>query len=367
MFGPIHDAEWFIKFAHRTFTWTSEASGAAAVHCVIVGFADQVDQPRLFDYPQPTDTPRELSASTINAYLVDAPWVLVPTRREVLSPSLTRCDFGSMANDGGHLLIDRPAYDELSRDPIASKYLRPFKGSDELIKNKQRWCLWLERASQTEINRSPGLRVRVAAVRELRTKSRRVATQRLAATPQLFGERRQSKSSYLCIPRHVSESRPYFTVDRFGPDVICGDANFAAEDPSGLLFAVLSSSMFIAWMRAIGGRIKSDLRFSSTVVWNNFPLPSLTAGQRTAIIAAGEAVLRARLHSGEVSLAAMYPATGMPEALASAHHELDKAVDVAFGAQEGASEEQRQKALFEHYLRLCKDRQLAQGISAYEN
>ena len=209
--------------------------------------------------------------------------------------------------------------------------------------------------------------MRVAAVRELRTKSRRVATQRLAATPQLFGERRQSKSSYLCIPRHVSESRPYFTVDRFRPDVICGDANFAAEDPSGLLFAVLSSSMFIAWMRAIGGRIKSDLRFSSTVVWNNFPLPSLTAGQRTAIIAAGEAVLRARLHSGEVSLAAMYPATGMPEALASAHHELDKAVDVAFGAQEGASEEQRQKALFEHYLRLCKDRQLAQGISAYEN
>lgn len=353
LFGPIARAGWSIKFAHRTFGWTSEAVGAAAVHCVIVGFARGQLKPRLFDYASPSSAPTELAATQINAYLVDAPWVLVQKRRSVLSPALTRCDFGSMANDGGHLLVDKAAYGAMSADPIAAKYLREFKGADELVKGKQRWCLWLEGASDKEIESSALVRDRVEAVRELRSDSKRAATQRLAAWPHLFGERRQPDSPYLCIPRHVSEDRPFFTVERYDPEVICGDANFAAADPTGLLFAVMSSTMFRTWLATIGGRLESRLRFSSTVVWNNFPMPSLDQAQRAAIGAGGELIRAARAVQSEKSLSEMYRPGAMKQGLLDAHQALDRVVDKAFGLNaDRHSEETRQAALFDAYSQL---------------
>jgi hypothetical protein len=353
LFGPISRAGWTIKFAHRTFGWTSEASGAAAVHCVIVGFARGLMRPRLFDYPTPSSPPVELDVSQINAYLVDAPWVLVQKRREVLSPALTKCDYGSMANDGGHLLVDRQAYHRLAADPVASRYLRQFKGADELVKGKERWCLWLEGASARELKSSPLLRERVEAVRKLRSESKRAATQRLATSPHLFGERRQPDAPYLCIPRHVSEDRQYFTVDRYEPEVICGDANFAAADPSGLLFSVMSSAMFKVWLSTIGGRLESRLRFSSTVVWNNFPMPLLAQAQRDAIIHGGEQVLAARATQGGKALSDLYRPGAMAADLFQAHAALDQTVDHAFGLTSGPpTTEERQQALFIEYAKL---------------
>jgi hypothetical protein len=351
LFGPIASQGWKIKFAHRTFAWTSEASGAAAVHCVIIGFAREVARPRLFDYPTLNGEPREVSVSTINAYLVDAPWVLVDKRRSVLSPALTKCDFGSMANDGGNLLVDPDDYGAIAADPIARKFLRPFKGSDELVKNKQRWCLWLEGASAADIQASPILQRRIEGVREHRAPSRREATRRLAEVPHLFGERRQPKTPYICIPRHVTETRRYFTVDRFEPSIVCGDANFAAEDPTGLLFAVLSSTMFMTWQRTVGGRIKSDLRFSSTIVWNNFPVPALAPQAHRNIVDAGEKLRLVRTELAGLSLAEMYTPKKLDPALQEAHNALDAAVDPAFGltSDQELTELQRQHTLFERY------------------
>ena len=268
LFGPVFSAGWRVKFAHRTFAWTSEAPGAAAVYCSVIGF-DQATRKRarLFDYSgnlrgEPVEIP---VVNQLNGYLVDGPNVLVEQRRTPLASDLPAMVFGNMARDDGNLLIEPENFDEVAADPIAAKYIRPFVGARQLIHNEPRWCLWLVDLDPRDIARSAILRRRLDSVREFRAASAAESTRQMAATPYLFGQRSQPVDPYVCVPRHVSETRRFFPAAQFGPEVICGDANFEADDPDGIAFAVISSSAFIAWQRAVGGRIKSDLRFSNTL------------------------------------------------------------------------------------------------------
>jgi len=160
------------------------------------------------------------------------------------------------------------------------------------------------------------------------------------------------------VPRHASETRRYFPTALFDPDVICGDANFKADDPDGIAFAAISSSAFISWQRAVGGRIKSDLRFSNTLTWNTFPLPVLSDRQRAAIIAGGQAVLDARALRPERSLADHYNPLAMAPELLRAHHELDAAVDKALGLRVAVTEGSRLRALFGSYAKLIVENEL---------
>lgn len=296
LFRPIRDAGWRMRFAHRTFKWTSEAPDAAAVHCVVIGMdRDSSPAPRLFTYADLREEPHQVPAKHINAYLVDLPDVFVEQRRTPLSPVLPKVIFGNMPRDDGGLIIEPDQYDQVMADPVAAKYVRPFVGAKQLLHGLPRWCLWLTNLDPADVAKSPTLTTRLRHVKEFRSKSTAASTPReMASTPHLFGQRSQPTTPYLCIPRHVSEDRPYFLVSQFDPDVIVGDSNFEASDPDGYLFAVLSSSMFIAWQRMIGGAIKSDLRFSNTIVWNNFPLPKITDTRRTAIIGAGKKILATR-------------------------------------------------------------------------
>lgn len=349
LFGPITRDGWRIRFAHRTFPWESEAAGKAAVHCVIVGFDRGGTEALLWDYREGNVAANATRVPAINAYLVDGPDVLITPRRRPLSPSLTSVDFGSMPNDGGALLLDRPGMLEASKDPIAARYVRSFVGSRELIHGTDRWCLWLVEASDEEIKKSPFLSHRVAAVRETRSASKRKATAALAATPHLFGEIRQPDSAYLCIPAHFTENREYATVQRFEPDVISSNANFTASDPDGFLFALISSSMFLLWQHLVGGRLESRLRFSNTIVWNNFPLGYTAPEVRENIIQAGVEVLKARAHHPGVSLERLYDPSSMPDDLVIAHGALDQHVDTFFGVPDGATELDRQRLLLERY------------------
>lgn len=141
------------------------------------------------------------------------------------------------------------------------------------------------------------------------------------------------------------------------PEVICGDANFKVEDPDGFLFAVISSSMFITWQRAIGGQLEGRLRFSNTIVWNNLPLPELSRQERDQVVAGGQRVLEARALHPDRSLAQLYSPFAMDPALLKAHRTLDAAVDRAFGARRVCSSEQeRQEILFARYADLTSDR-----------
>ncbi|GAB3075556.1 DNA methyltransferase [Corynebacterium aquatimens] len=361
LFGPLQEASWRIKFAHRTFQWDSEAPGKAAVHCVIVGFTrDRGVKQRLWDYPDIRGEGVEQNIEQgINAYLIDGPFVLVESRSLTLSTEIPPARFGSMANDGGNLVVDSDDYPEVLADHVAAKYLRPFKGSYELLRKSDRWCLWMaDDFDPLDIDKSPVLRDRINAVMKIRSASKRAATAALARTPHLFGEIRQPATDYLFIPSVVSENRMYFTAEQMSVETIASNLAFTVEDPTGLSFSLVSSSMFITWQRTVGGRLKSDLRFSASVVWNTFPVPELDEKTRQRIIDAGEKILWARNLNPDRSLAEHYNPLAMDPALVKAHDELDREVDKAFGApRKLTTERQRQELLFANYSKLTKDAQ----------
>ena len=355
LFKAVFETDFYIKFAHRTFAWDSQAPGKAAVHCVIVGFTRDVKAPTtLWHYSSPISSPHMITPKNgINAYLVDAPNVLVEKRNKPLSPSITPATFGNMARDGGNLIVEVEEYESVASDPYASKYLRPFIGSRELLHGLKRWCLWMEGANPADISRSPVLKERLGKVTAMRANSKAASTRKMAETPHLFGQRSQPESQYLCLPKVVSENRKYFTVQQLPSTVIASDLVFTVIDPDGLQFALASSGMFLAWQKTIGGRLESRLRFANTLTWNTFPVPKIDGKQREAIVAAGRDVLAARDLHPERSLAEHYHPLAMDPALLKAHGTLDRAVDMVFGAPKKlATEEQRLEVLFKRYQEL---------------
>lgn len=356
LFRPLLEGGWRIRFAHQTFAWTSEAPGAAAVHCVITGFdrgaPHEKARPVLFTYSDPKAQPDALPVDHINPYLVEGPDIFVDKRTTPLAPILPAVRFGSKPADGGNLIVQAEDYPRFAADPIAAKYLRPFRMGREVVRGLDRWCLWMhtEDFDPRDIDLSPILKERVRACATFRQGSKKKATVLGAQTAHLFQENHQPSEPYVAIPRVVSETRPFYTAAHLSEDVIAGDQLYTALDPDGFLFAIISSSMFITWQRAVGGHMKSDLRFSNKIVWNTLPLPAVSDKQRAEIIAAGQGVLDARAEQPGVSLADMYNPLAMAPSLLKAHRALDRAVDRAFGAKKPLeTNEERLALLFKRY------------------
>lgn len=354
LFGPVFLAGWRIRFAHRTFAWTSEAVAKATVHCNIIGFDRRTGRARLFEYETASSAPQEAQVATINGYLVDGPNVLVKPRKTPLSPHIAPVTFGNMPRDGGHLIIEADAYDEVMADPVAAKYVRPFLGSEELVRGTQRWCLWLTGMDPADVSRSPVLSTRIEGVRHMRLESKASSTRAMASTPHLFGQRSGGyDSTYLGIPRVVSENRSYYTAARLPNSVIPSDRLFTAPDADGFQFSVISSSMFLTWQLTVGNRLESRPSFSNTLVWNNFPLPDIDDQQRKAVTDAGQSVVQARALYPSHSLAQLYRPGSMPTALTTAHNALDNVLDGIFGLGHADQNlEGRQRALFTEFARL---------------
>ena len=339
-----------IDFAHRTFRWDSEASLKAHVHCVIVGFSYAPTKERMI-----FDRKRIITAENINPYLFNAPDVFISSRTKPVS-EIPELMFGNMANDGGYL----NNYKTEAKDFIVSQYpqteilFKRFLGADEFINGKERWCLWLKGANPALLRVKP-IHDAISAVQELREKSPRPGTRKLADTPMLFGEIRQTESNYLLIPRHSSENRRYIPIGYFDNNYICGDANFMIPDATLYHFGILESNVHMAWMRAVCGRLKSDYRYSKDVVYNNFPWPSPTDEQRAKIEQTAQAILDARALYPDSSLADLYDELTMPVELRRAHQENDRAVMQAYGFNvKTMTESQCVAELFKLYKEMIK-------------
>lgn len=357
LFDGLADHGWRIRFAHRPFEWKNESTSKerAAVHVVIVGFTKEPrSKQRLFAYATPKSEPVEVSVKTaVNAYAVDGPNHIARRRSSPLSPSLPAIGYGSMPNDGGHLIVEPKAYAEVMADPIAAKYVRKFVGARELVQNKDRWCLWMTDLVPSDVAKSPVLRTRLAAVKQTRLESTNPDTWPHAETPHLFWFQNQPTLPYLCVPSTVSANRPYFPTARFGPDVITSNLANVCPDSDGFVFAVISSKMFLTWQQTVGGRMKSDLRFSNTLVWNNFPVPKVDPTTRSTIIEAGRKVLAARALHPDRSLAEHYTELVMDAELLASHRDLDRVVDRAFGcSKRNPTFGDRQTVLFERFADL---------------
>jgi hypothetical protein len=321
------------------------------VHCVIIGFAlHDVSRKTIYDYPDVNGEPHELTVGNINPYLVDAIDVLLLKRTTAISPA-PPINYGSMAIDDGHLILEEADYKSLLKEyPASSAWIRPYMGGEELLNGTKRWCLWLENITPQELRQIPPIMERVERVKQFRTASRRATTVELAKYPSLFGERRQPKGRYMAIPKVSSENRVYLPIAMLRPNVIANGSLLVIPDPHIYSFGVLCSQMHMAWMRYVAGRMKSDYQYSNQIVYNNYPWPSdPTERQRTAIEETAQAVLDVRATHTDASLADLYDPVAMPPDLRKAHQSLDKAVDAAYGKKNFASDAERVAFLFELY------------------
>lgn len=340
-----------IHFAHRTFRWSNEAKGNAAVYCVIIGFANfDTNDKRIFEYEDIKGEAHEIKAKNINSYLVDAKNVFIEKRSKPIS-NVAGMTYGSMANDGGYLLLsDNEKNEFVEKDPDLLKVLRPFLGSQEFINGIKRWCIWLKNIPPNEYSKSKEVLNRIQAVKEYRLKSSRLATNKLADYPMLFGEIRQPESNYLLIPGVSSENRKYIPIGYLTKDIIASDLARTIPNASLYLFGEITSSMHMTWVKYVCGRLKSDFRYSNSLVYNNYPFPeNPTEKQIKSIEEKAQNVLNTRALFSTSSLADLYSPLTMPPALVKAHNELDKAVDAAYSKQTFTSEAKRMEFLFELY------------------
>lgn len=347
-----------IHFAHRTFRWSNEAKGVAAVHCVIIGFGkQQPTSPTIFDYDDIGGEPHRVPAKSINPYLVDGPDLCLKSRRTPICP-VPPILFGSMPNDGGHLsLTDTERDDLLAREPDAAPWIRRFMGAQEFLNGGSRWCLWLKDMPPGALKSLPMVRARVDAVREYRLASKREATRKLAAVPGRFGEIRQPATPFLMVPSVSSERRPFVPIGIQMPEVVSSNLCLVIPNATPYHLGVLSSTMHMAWVRTVCGRLKSDFRYTNEIVYNNYPWPlDATDAHRDAIAKAAQGVLDARSAFTDETLADLYDPLSMPPALVKAHQTLDRVVDAAYAPsgrkKSWASDAERAAFLFELYQKL---------------
>ena len=338
-----------IIFAHRTFVWNSEAKDKAAVHCVIIGFCafHYTGKKIIFDQKYGSEI-----AANINGYLLDAPNVFIKGRSKLLNPDLPEMTKGSQATDGGNLFLTVEEREELlAKYPSAEPFVKQFVGAEEFINNKLRYCLWLKGVAPSQYRNIPPIMERLEKVAEMRRKSPTKSVQKDADIPMLFTQIRQPETAYMIIPRHSSENRRYIPFGYMSPDVICGDANSMIPDASLVLFGMLISSVHMAWMRVVCGRLKSDYRYSPSV-YNNFPWPQLSDSQKSKIESAAQAIIDAREMYQDDSLADLYAENAMPVELLKAHRANDAAVLEAYGFPKDATESDIVARLFKMYQEL---------------
>lgn len=329
LWKPLFKQGIHIDFAHTTFIWDSEAQQKAHVHCVIVGFSIATSFKDKIIY----SLDRYQKVKNINAYLIEAENVFIENRKKPIC-NVNEMLFGSMPNDGGHL----SSIDEKEMAEIINKYpeskicFKKIVGADEFINGKTRWCLWLKNISPNLINSIPYIKQKVSAVQELRENSSRDATKRLALTPFLFGEIRQpEKGNYLLIPSTSSERRRYIPIGFLDSSIIATNANLIVPNATLYEFGILTSNVHNAWMRVVAGRLKSDYRYSATIVYNNFPWPNPTKEQQAKIEKTAQAILAARAIYKDCSLADLYDDVTMPPELRKAHQLNDRAIMEAYG------------------------------------
>ena len=345
----LHDVK--IDFAYRTFKWSNEAKGKAAVHCVIVGFSPLTVRSERMIY----DGNSKTTAKNINPYFMDAPNVLIESRTAPLC-NVPQMEFGNMPNDVKGLLSNYSTKQKdeiIAKSPEMENWFKAFLGAEEFINGIERWSIWLKDVAPSKIAKSTFLKDILSRIREERAKSTREATNKLAETPYLFGEIRQPNNDYILIPRHSSEKRKYIPIGFVSADIIAGDSNMIIPNATLYHFGILTSYVHNAWVRTVCGRLGMSYRYSAFIVYNNFPWPDATDDAIAAIAKHAQAVLDARASYPDSSLAVLYNPLYMPPELLKAHQNLDRAVMNLYGLDaRGTSEADCVAALMVRYQEL---------------
>jgi type II restriction/modification system DNA methylase subunit YeeA len=358
----LHEFNVKINFAHRTFDWSNEAKNNAAVHVVIIGFSQKENQKKIiYDYEDIKGDPHQTQVKNINPYLLDGPNILILKRSKPIN-QVPKMSKGSSPTDGktedrqNLLLDDSTKVDVLSKYPELTPYIKRYMGTDEFIYDIKRWCLWLKDADPSIIRANPFIQERLKAVKAFRIKSPKIPTQKWAEYPSLFIEERQPDSDYIFIPRVSSENRKYIPIGYVSKDIIISDSAISLVGAKLFQYGILLSIMHMTWVKYVCGRLKSDYRYSNTIVYNNFPWPlDLNEKQIQRIDSATQLILNVRQEFHNETFYVLYDPTSMPPKLVKAHQELDKAVDAAYRSKPFESEAKRMEFLFELYEKYTAD------------
>lgn len=322
LWTKILDEKTEIGFAHLSFKWTNNAKGNAGVTVIILGLRNRSNEPKfLFD----ENIRKEVK--NINAYLLDATDVIISERTTPIS-KFPKMNFGNMPNDGGGLIMSEEEKDKLLiENPKAKKFVRLLLGSAEYIRGDKRYCLWIDDEDLKEAEKIPFIQKRIEITRKHRLSSKDKGTNELAKRSHQFRDRNVAKESQLIIPRVSSERRDYIPCGYLGNDIIASDSTLVIYDAEPFLFAVVNSKMHMVWVNAVGGKLKTDYRYSAKLCYNTFPFPDITVKQKETLNLYVFAILDERAKHPEKTMAQLYDPDKMPKGLREAHQNLDKAVE----------------------------------------
>ena len=358
MWKPLMEMGVKIDFAYRTFRWDSESIQKAHVHCVIVGFSCYMDsellrnskEKRIFNSDGTVDI-----AKNINGYLVNADDIFIESRTKPLC-DVPEIGIGNKPIDGGnYLFTEDEMKDFIKKEPLSEKYFKKWIGADEFINGYYRYCLWLGDCSQSELLKMPECLKRVKAVRELRLASKSEGTRKIAEKPTRFHVENFPIDNYIVLPETSSEKRQYIPLGFMSPEILCSNAIRLAPNATLYHFGILTSSVHMAWMRVVCGRLETRYRYSKDIVYNNFPWCNPTDEQRAKIEKTAQAILDARAKYPDCSLAQLYGENAfLFSELVKAHQANDRAVMEAYGFAKDMTESEIVAELFKMYEKLTE-------------
>lgn len=336
-----------ISFAYSSFKWANNAKYNAGVTCVIVGLEDNKNsRRRIYGKTQMMVT------DNITPYLLSGNTLIVTKQTQNIS-SLPEMLYGSKATDGGALSLSSEERDDLlAKYPDMRSVIKRFVGSEEAIKGKDRYCLWLALEDYTKFEEIPEIAERISCCRDFRQRSSKLATRKLADVPYAFGEIRYRKSDVLLIPATSSENREYIPIGFYDKQTVVSNAAHTICDAPLWLFAVITSKMHMVWIRTVCGSLETRIRYSAILGYNTFPFPNISNKQKEELSELARQVLFCREMESEKTLAELYDPNKMPKALKEAHHQLDLAVERCYRSKPFESDEERLEYLFKLYEKM---------------
>lgn len=345
MFPTIFEKGIEVGYAYTSFKWENNAKRNAGVSVVVIGLRVANEAPKFI-----FSDGLKFEAKNINGYLTDASSIFIYRRTKPLSSLFPKMTLGSMPKDGGNLVFNAREYDEaLNEDPSSAQYLKKYVGSEEYIKDIPRYCAWVSDDEVEDAQRIQPIARRLIAVSEWRASRDEAGVKSYAAYPNRFKQIAYKPTNSIIIPRHSSERRAYIPIGYLSDDYVISDAALAVYDAAPWCFALLSSAMHMVWTRAVGGQLETRLRYSNTIVYNNFPVPSLSSKIKENLTVAALRVLDVREYHCEKTLAELYDPAKMPVDLRNAHMEVDTLVDSIYSKRGYETDEERLSDLFAMY------------------
>jgi len=351
MFPAIFDKGVEIGYAYTSFKWENNAKRNAGVTVAVISLrAARPGQKFIF-----TDG-LQIEAKNINGYLADAPTIYLYRRSRALSSTLPRMIYGSKPSDGGNLILDAGEMkDLLDRDPTSAKFIKRYMGSAEYINGLSRWCLVIPDNAVPGARLNPELARRLDRVAEYRRQSTEKSTRDVADSPNRFYFFGYKPTESIIVPSVSSVRREYIPIGYMDSDTVISNLAYAVYDAEPWSFALLTSRSHMAWTRAVGGRMKTDYRYSNLIVYNNFPVPPLSEAMKEKLTVAALRVLDVREYHCEQTLAELYDPDKMPQDLRDAHATVDALVDSIYSKKPYETDEQRLSDLFALYERMTAE------------